>query len=462
MSTVMTWLNEGFAPRVNKITRNPYVAGLQDGLLRIVPFILVGSLVTLVAIIPGVADAVPSIWKLSDYTFGLISLFLSYLIAFFILEKKKRADVSQAGGLAALALYLMLLMPVDIADSDPALTGFDFSRFGAKGMFVAVLAGIFAAVVMDFFGRIDLFKNATGVPSFVVNWFKSLLPITIVLTVGWLLTFVLGFNVFDLVLDAFSPLMKGADTYPGFVLMCFVSAFLYSLGISTWALAPLFYPLWLQNIQLNSEQVAAGNAATHINTYETVFSGWIAIGGVGATLGLAFLMAFTARSSRLRVIGRAGLVPSIFNINEPIIFGGPVAFNPILMVPMWLQGLVLPAIVYPVLASGLVTVPGRVFSLWYVPFPISTYVISGIAGAILATLLIALSTLIWLPFMRVYDRQEVTKEKAEAARADASPRAAEIAATAKTQTASGTTGDDSVRVRRTRPRVTTSAHQDPQ
>ena len=76
-----------------------------------------------------------------------------------------------------------------------------------------------------------------------------------------------------------------------------------------------------------------------------MFCTYLWIGGVGCTLSLCLLMMFICKSSELKALGRACVVPGIFNINEPIIFGA-IAWNPLLMLPMWLQGIILPIVTY--------------------------------------------------------------------------------------------------------------------
>src|SRR5690625_6864722 len=90
-----------------------------------------------------------------------------------------------------------------------------------------------------------------------------------------------------------------------------------------------------------------------------------------------------ARSSRLKATGKAVIVPSIFNINEPVVSGGPIVFNPMLMIPFWLNGLIIPALTYGALSTGLFKIPSEVFQLWYVPFPIATYLVSNFKGVLL-------------------------------------------------------------------------------
>lgn len=126
------------------------------------------------------------------------------------------------------------------------------------------------------------------------------------------------------------------------------------------------------------------------------------------------------------------MVPGILNINEPVIFGA-VAWNPTLMIPLWLQGLILPLIIW--LFTKVIPfapIPNWEFDLWYTPFPISTWVATQSFTAILLALIVfAVSAVIWFPFFRAYDDQLVKSE-------------AEAAAAAATATASGG-GDGTIR-----------------
>jgi PTS system cellobiose-specific IIC component len=240
------------------------------------------------------------------------------------------------------------------------------------------------------------------------------LPILLSLLTTWLLVDVAHLDIYAGILALFSPLTAVAQSFWGFVLLYFISAFMYSFGMSAWILFPLVYPLQLQGIQDNMAAVAAGNPPTNINTYEVLFSGWVGIGGIGATLPLVIMMAFWARSARLKAIGRASLIPSVFNINEPIVFGAPIAFNPILMVPFWINSLVPPILTYWALSSGLVPIPSQLFQMWYTPFPISTWIVSpGLAGMLLLLVIVALVTLTWLPFFKAYDRQAMVEDEAD-------------------------------------------------
>lgn len=121
---------------------------------------------------------------------------------------------------------------------------------------------------------------------------------------------------------------------------------------------------------------------------------------------------FLSKSYRLKAIGRATIVPSLFNINEPLMFGGPVVFNPFLMIPMWLTTIVVSSLTYVVLKLGLVAIPAKTFMLWYIPYPISSYLATqDWRSIILAIVIFAVSYLIYLPFFKAYDMQELQNEQ---------------------------------------------------
>ena len=234
---------------------------------------------------------------------------------------------------------------------------------------------------------------------------------------GWLTVQVAGVDVAGAVQAVFMPLQSALTSPVGFVFFCFLKCFIYSMGISTWVLTPVDEPVKLAVITANLELVAAG-IATYQNlgifTETFMFCTYLWIGGVGCTLSLCLLMMFICKSSELKALGRACVVPGIFNINEPIIFGA-IAWNPLLMLPMWLQGIILPIVTYIFTkVIPFAPIPRIQFDLWYCPYPISTFIATqgSITGVIFAILTFVLSAVIWFPFVKAYDDQKVKEETA--------------------------------------------------
>lgn len=403
MNAFINILNTNLALRMNKINRNIWVRVLKDSVLQILPFILVSSFITLLNLFSNVWKWWPDLSGISNFTFGIVSIYVAFLIPFNMMEKKKLPKQRLISGLTAIGLFLLLTNPVMTKGGTAT---FQFSFFGAGGMFVAILCGVVTALIMEMFGKFSFFNEDTVIPDFVTAWFDSMLPIGLVITTGWLLVDVLKIDVYKVIIQFFSPLSGIVETLPGFVLIMFIYCFIYSMGISTWVLTPITTPVFLAAIQANQL------SGTHkIVTSETIFSTYLWIGGVGCTLPLVLMMLFLAKSQRLKALGKAFIVPSIFNINEPTVFGA-IVWNPYLMIPMWLQGIILPIIVWLGLKTGLGQVPSAVFQMWYVPFPINTWINGHTLGSILLVLIIFIaSSLIWFPFFKLYDRNLIENEQ---------------------------------------------------
>ena len=417
MKKFMDWMTEKFAPKMNKLARNPWIAAVQDAIMTAMPLTLIGSFVTLLNIIGDYVSWFPDLSLISGFSFGLLSLCLAYLIPSILMEKKKHRKTSKQAGLAGIALFLMLIYPLagDVAGwaaEDGSFMGTEglsifLGRMGTEGMLAAIVAGIFVGIIMNLAAKHTFFGEDSTMPDFITVWFDTLIPILIVILVGWVCVFQLDFSLFTLINKVFEPMISAGQSFWGFVLFNFVAyAFLYSFGISTWVLYPVMAAITLPAIGANA--VAAAGADLYIHTSETM--NLALIGGGGATLALNIMM-LRSKTKHLKVIGRSCIVPSIFNINEPLVFGAPIAFNPLLMVPMWFMGIIAPAIIYIVMNVGIVPIPAEVFGFWYMPSPIIGYLVTkSISGTVLVLIIFAISWVVYYPFFKIYDNQEYQKE----------------------------------------------------
>lgn len=406
MNALITWLENSFAPRMTKINNNVWVLTVKDSIMQVLPLIFVGSVFVMLAILNDYVPWLPSFWTPFGWTMGMISLFVAFLIPFNLMEKKRLRKQRLIAGMSGVVLYLMIITPQLVADG---VVGFGHSAYGAGGMFVAIIAGLFAGWVMGLFGRFSFFKEESALPDFVRAWFDAMLPIFIVVVTGWVLVDMVKIDIYNMILNVFMPLGDVLETPWGFALMMFLWTFLYSMGISTWVLTPVTSPVLLNAMIQNMDGVAE-----NLVTNATIFSAYLWFGGIGATMPLVFML-MRSKSARLKALGRASLPPTIFNINEPVVFGA-IAWNPLLMVPMWLQGLILPPIIWFFTKTvPLAPIPMRQFDLWYTPFPLATWMTTGsVMGLLLAGLIFGLSTAIWYPFFRAYEKQAVASEQGAA------------------------------------------------
>ncbi|WP_103013627.1 PTS sugar transporter subunit IIC [Clostridioides difficile] len=409
MNKFIDFLSEKFTPVVNNMTKNIWVQSVQSTIMKVLPMVFVGSLVTIVSVLKNYISFLPDLSPINQYTFGLLGLFIAFLLPMEIMKNKKFESMSVVAGLAGAGLMLMMIRPE--ITSEGAI--FNFNRFGGEGMLVSLVAGLFSGLIMSLFGSFSFFGEDSALPDFVSKWFDNMLPITLIMFVGWGLIYGLKFDMFEIIVRVFKPVSDIAQTLPGFVLLNFLVVFIYSLGISGWVLSPITYSIQLGVIAANAAAVASGGVATNIYVYEVIQTGWITLGGLGATLPLVIMMCLS-RVGRIKAIGRACIVPSIMNINEPVIFGAPVAWNPFLMLPMWIGTIVISITTYLSMSMGFVTIPSKVFNLWYVPFGISTFMVNqDVRGLIVLAINIVLLFMIWYPFFKAYEKEELKLESQE-------------------------------------------------
>ncbi len=407
IAKLQNWLAGPFSTHVQKLTSNIYLRALQSCFTTILPMIIVGSLANLINTLRNFVSWMPDLSLINTLTFGLISIFMAYLIPYNIMENKRLNKQKTITGFAGVSALFALANPQFIDGNISINSGY----LGTSGMTVALFIGILIGWIFSVYFKHGLFPKDTKFPSVVVTWFESIIPIFILV----LLCILVGskINLFSVLEVVFTPIAKIGNSYFGFVLLYMIMALCYCMGLSAWAIWPIVGTLCLSNIALNAAAVAAGSNPIYILTDETIFMGWCCIGGLGCTLTLNVLM-LRSKSKKISAVGKAAITASIFNINEPVMYGLPVVLNPIMMLPFMLVSFVIPTITYVVLKLGLITIPSIPLMMNYIPQPIATYMInSDFRGIILWIILFVLSYFIYLPFFKVYEKQEVEKEQVE-------------------------------------------------
>lgn len=411
MKKFMDWLSDSFAPKMNEVSANPWVSGVSSALMRVLPFILVGSLGFFYSVFRSYIPVLPDAWKLIQFSFGLLTLFLAFLVPYQTMEKHKLTRYQVTGGLTSISVLIMLLNPVF---SDNGIISFSFDRLGASGMLVAFACGLFVSLIFYLYSKLNVLADNDSLPDFIKEWINQIIPITCTLLIGLVSCFYFKLDIYGLILALFSPIAAFGQTLPGLILIVFIPTFFYSMGISSWLFSPVQQPIFMAGITANIALVAAGNPATNIVTSETVYTAaLIMMGGTGATLCLNILM-IRSKSKKLSTLGKVCIGPSIFNINEPVIFGAPIALNPLMMVPMWINGLTGPIIVWFAMRSGLMHIPEKMIQVGQIPAPFSSVMVTQdirAVGVYVVLFVIYLAT--WYPFFKAYEKQCLIEEQEE-------------------------------------------------
>ncbi|GBU10799.1 N,N'-diacetylchitobiose-specific enzyme IIC component of PTS [Erysipelotrichaceae bacterium] len=406
MKKFMAWLSEVFAPKMREITGKPWIAAISSAMQKIIPFILTGSIIFFYNVIRSYVPWLPDLGKIADYSFGLIGLIIAFMMTNQVMEKLKHPGYTITASLVAISVFMTFISPQFI-DGNMVV---EFGRFGPTGILVGMIAGLCVAVIFNFYGNLRLLRDS-NMPDFVIEWVNNIVPILICLGLATTVVFYFNVDIFAVILWLFSPLQSFGQTLPGFILICFIPAFFYSMGISSWLFGAVTTPIFLAGIAGNIAAVQAGLPPTNIVTSETVFvTALITMGGMGATLALNVMMLFS-KSRNMQTIGRICIGPSLFNINEPVMFSGPVVMNPLLMLPMWINAIVGPIVIWFVMRAGLLNIPAQLLQVGQIPAPITSVLVTGDWRAVpVYIILFAIYYFTWYPFFKVYEKECLEKE----------------------------------------------------
>jgi cellobiose PTS system EIIC component len=246
----------------------------------------------------------------------------------------------------------------------------------------------------------------------IANRFVALLLGSLIVVAAFGALAVLHVSLGDVLLGVIRPLVDAGDTLPGLLVVVFLQTLLWTVGVHGPAfLSGIVTPIYLKAIDENSQAFAQHHVPPHVVTF--MLSVFYFPGGSGATLSLAIIM-LRSRIARLRKLALATFLPSVWNINEPLIFGVPLVMNPSLMIPFLLAPLVAATVSYVAIRFALVgpTV------VWCPPiFP--SFVTGWITtdgdwrSVALVAVNIALGFAIYLPFFRAYENAILAQPAAQ-------------------------------------------------
>ncbi len=307
-----------------------------------------------------------------------LAIILSYRLALHL--RLPRAPVIGAG---CVAFLLALPRPFDFAH--PILY---LKLLGGVGLFLAIALALSVAGA-SFWGR----RLGGG----------EYLGAAIVLAMLGAI-FVSGISLANALTALLHPLGRLGDSYGALITIVALETLLWVVGIhGPSMLAAIVTPLYLALQAQNTDAFLHHAPLPHI--VATSLFLFVFPGGAGATLPIALLLLFS-RAPRLRVLARATLAPALCNINEPLLFGLPIVANPFLVVPFVGVPLITATLASFATAGGMVArtytyIPAAV------PAPAAVYLATLDWRAVLLVLVnIAIATVLYLPFVRAYERHE--------------------------------------------------------
>ncbi|KXA07473.1 putative PTS system, cellobiose-specific IIC component [Enterococcus faecium] len=420
---LMKWVEEKLVPPMAKIGTQRHLLAIRNGVVSTLSLILIGTffMVFINLPFPGwnefIAPYSATIVLPFRITMGLMAIYATFVMGS-DLAKSYGLD-SVTGGILSLGTFFMLQVPVNVLTPEEAPLGWvlPMSSLGASGMFAGILSMIFAVEVYRFFKKRNItIKMPEQVPPAVARSFEALIPGAVILTTTWLIRSVAGFDVNAALLSLFEPLTNIlGNNLLGVLLPMFLIHLLWSFGIHGMSIVgAVVRPMWLIMLDENAKALADGTAATKLPYIapEQFYQWTVTIGGAGATIVVSVLFLFFCKSKFLKEVGRFSIIPGIFNINEPMIFGAPMMLNPYMFIPFNLVPLVLTIVSY--FAVKLEMVNGfTVLPTWTLPAPIGGYLSAGNDWRVVVLIVIntLIAFIIYYPFVKAYDKKMLSDEQ---------------------------------------------------
>ena len=410
-----------------KLSTSPAFSTLSNGMGATMGLVMIGAVVQIICAIGGffgwkAGDTVyDSIYLVYNMTMGILAFFLAFSLAYNYAKKLKVNPLQS--GFTSMVCFLLLCAPVQtvaLADGTTKQV-LDFAGLGSSSIFVAIIVGMFSVRITKF--AVDhnwMLRLPDSVPEGVLNGFNSIIPagINIILWYGLslLIESFTGTTLANLIIYVLSIPINYLVSPVGMVIVLLLAQLFWFFGIhgTTVIYSVLMIPM-LEVYASNAELAAAGLPLEFSFIFLMGANG--IMGGAGNTLPVC-IMGYKSKSEQIRAVSRASLVPGLFGINEPMVFGFPIMYNPILLIPFVLCPIVVMGLMGIAYYFGLMAYPS-VLVIACMPLIFQNYITTlDWKNCVFAVLMFPVCWLIWYPFFKLYEKQCIANEQA-AAEADA-------------------------------------------
>ncbi|MCX8738352.1 PTS cellobiose transporter subunit IIC [Gilliamella sp. B2824] len=442
MNTGFMFLQKYLMSPMAKISQFKIVRAVMAAGMASIPFCIVGSMFLVFNTLPMTFTGLESlfentIFRISDLymiantaTMGILAIYFNIVVGYELTkieQEETGLKVSPLNGAMLSIFAFMMTLPelvlkngsvvllndtTELVFNGLRLKPFIF-RLGTSGIFIAIVMAIVATQLYFVCVRRNwVVKMPETVPLGVSRSFTALIPtfviaFTIIILNGILIYF--GTDIFDIIGVPFTFVTNLTKSWLGIMVILFLIHALWVVGIHGASIIGAFItPIMLANMAENA-------SGSHIPFAGEFNNSLVILGGSGSTLLMTFFIAFFAKSSQLKILGRASVVPAIFNINEPVIFGMPIVYNPYLAIPFLLAPMACGTLGYFAISSGFMN-PIIALVPWPSPAGLGAFIGTGgdYKAAIVAIFSAILALLIYLPFVKLYDNKLFKGEQQKA------------------------------------------------
>ncbi|WP_017470824.1 PTS sugar transporter subunit IIC [Amphibacillus jilinensis] len=405
------------------IQKNKYINSISNGLSSILPIILGGAIFTLIDTIniPAyqtflVNTGLKALTEIPPMiTIDLLALYAVFAIAYTTATQFK-SDAFSAGVVALMSFFIVT--PLGVLN-DEATLALSFQWLGSTGLFVAILIGVLIGRLSTLIIANGYYiKMPKGVPPTIEKSFAALTPafmaIILMLMIRGIFELTPFGNIHEFIYTLVQvPLVNLGGSWWAYLIVVFVMSLLWFFGIhGTIVVMGVILPIWTSLRLENLEAYQAGVELPHTIAGGAFFMTYTAIGGTGATIGLAVLL-LMAKSKRYKTLGKLAVVPGLTGINEPIMFGVPLVLNMKLLIPLIIAPLATSIIAMIATTIGLVEPLRGIGVPLGTPIFINGFLEGGWRVPILQLVLLFVSLALYYPFFRSLDREALLVEQGE-------------------------------------------------
>lgn len=399
-----------------KISANIYLQGISQGMMPLLPVIIIGSFASLFNGLPipawqgfiqssGIA---PILTMVMSATTKMLGLYFTYGIASAFAEKK--GVYNRLLPVLAMVVYLILQPGITTMETGQALLPFDY--LGSEGMIVGILIAF--ATVSLYKKIVDAnitIKMPEGTPTYVSNSFTSLIPAFLIVIAAGIVRGLFILTPWGNIFDCLYHLLQIPLTAllgNNWISMCvfqLLTQIFWSFGIHPGFMTALTGPILFGLDGMNQAAFGAGQPIPSV--IGMAFSYSLTIAVLYPAFAIAVIIG--SRSTQLKTVGRVAIAPAIFGVSEPLIFGVPVVMNPIIAIP-WIIAPVMNIILgYTACSIGLVAKYAGVIVF---NFPmIATGLLNGSwTIAAMEIVIFVLDVMLFLPFVRAQDKKYLKDE----------------------------------------------------
>lgn len=418
MNVAVDLIEQRLTPVANIITKNQHITAMRDGFTLAMPFVIVGSLMVPMLFPPFAISSAsrfgsfylllrPMLLPTFELTLGLVALIVAFGASASLAKQYHLPE--RLCGLTGCLAFLLFIGFRDNGATNVFL--------GGMGLFTALISSAYSIEIIRFFYKKGwCIRLPEEVPVMTRNGFQLLIPLLVIMLSISVMNAVMlqttGQILPQLIGEALRPLIVASDTLTAVLISLFLCNLLWFVGIhGALIITGIMNPFWLTYLFENQRALAAGEAVLPHIYLQGFWDFYLLIGGIGSTLPLVF-MAMRSRSRQLKSVGKIGLLPSLFNINEPILFGFPVIMNPVFLLPFVFVPLINACLAWYLTQMGILD---RAVAMlpWSMPSPLGAAWSANGSWKNMCMCLFAFfnAWMLYRPFFKVHERQLMQQEK---------------------------------------------------